>query len=66
MITESVKNLFDFIDFLHKKMPDFLSMQPLIDEVMELHTKRNSLKPDQNFKERIEYNKSSFLLCIMR
>lgn len=57
MITESVKNLFSFIDFLHSNTAYFLSKQNLVDKVMELHTKRNSLKPNQNFKDRIEYNK---------
>ena len=58
MIKDSVKNLFDFIDFLHSKTTYFVSKQNLIDKVMELHTKRNSLKPNQNFKDRIEYNKT--------
>lgn len=57
MITESVKNLFSFIDFLHGKTEYFLSKQNLVENVLELLSKRNSLKPDQNFKDRIEHKK---------
>jgi hypothetical protein len=57
MITEKVQNLFDFINFLHSKTDYFLSKQPLVDKVLALNEKRRSLNPDNNYKDRIEYDK---------
>lgn len=57
MITESVKNLFEFINFLYEKTEHFVEKRPLIESVWELYRKRNLLKPKQNYKDRIEYDK---------
>lgn len=57
MITENVKNLFKFINYLHSKTKYFVDKRPLIESLLELHKKRNLLKPNKNYKDRIEYNK---------
>lgn len=57
MIAETVKNLFDFISFLHSNMAYLLDKQPLINRVMELHASRSSLKPNQNYQDRIKFNR---------
>lgn len=57
MITEDIKCLFAFIDFLHDSTDYLLGKQESIDEVMELHRKRNQVNPSENYKDRIEYNK---------
>ncbi|ROI14619.1 hypothetical protein [Epilithonimonas hominis] len=57
MITENVQNLFDFINFLHSNKDYLLSKQNLIDETNELLQTRKSIKPNDNYKSKIEYDK---------
>lgn len=57
MITENIKNLFSFIDYLHSSIPYLLSKQNLIDETNELLEKRSSIKLNENYKSKIEYEK---------
>ncbi|WP_313100556.1 hypothetical protein [Epilithonimonas sp.] len=57
MITENVKNLFSFIDYLHSKKTYLLSKKGLIDDIDELLQKRNSIRPSENYKSKIEYDK---------
>lgn len=56
-MTENIKNLFDFIDFLHSQKTYLLSKQDLINETNGLLQKRNSIKPRENYKSKIEYDK---------
>ena len=62
MIPKSVKDLFKFINYLHSKTRYFVKKRPLIESVLELHIKRNLLKPNKNYKDRIEYNKLQILI----
>ncbi|ASW72981.1 hypothetical protein IQ37_09790 [Chryseobacterium piperi] len=57
MITENVINLFSFIDFLHSNTAYLLSKQGLIDETNGLLEKRSSIRPSENYKSKIEYDK---------
>ncbi|MEG2078524.1 hypothetical protein [Chryseobacterium sp.] len=57
MITENVKNLFSFIDYLHSNKAYLLSKQDLIDETNGLLQKRSSIRPNDNYKSKIEYDK---------
>ena len=57
MITKKVQDLFDFIDWLHSQTNYLLTKQPLIDEVLQLDIKRNVLKPNANFRDKLEYDK---------
>lgn len=57
MITEKVKNLFAFIDFLHSKTTYFVSKKALFVEVLELRKKQDTFRPNENYKERIEFKK---------
>ncbi|QWT86123.1 hypothetical protein KBP46_22290 [Chryseobacterium sp. PCH239] len=57
MLTENVRNLFKFIDFLHSKIDYLLSKQNLINKTNELLEKRSSIRPSENYKSKIEYDK---------
>jgi len=57
MISEKIKNLFLFIDFLHTNIDNFNQYNTVIDESFELDKKRNSLKPRENYKEKTERDK---------
>ncbi|MCT3777164.1 hypothetical protein HZQ64_09080 [Elizabethkingia anophelis] len=57
MIKENVKNLFEFIDYLHSNITYLLSKQNLINKTNELLEKRNSIRPNENYKSKIEYDK---------
>jgi len=56
MITENVKNLFSFIDYLNSNKAYLLSKEDLIDETNKLFQKRNSIRPNENYKSKIEYD----------
>lgn len=62
-MTTNIKNLFEFIDFLHSQKSYLLSKQNLIDETNELLRKRNSIKPRENYKSKIEYDKIEFQIA---
>lgn len=55
-MTEKIQNLFAFIDYLYTETQYFESKKPLIDRVDDLLTQRNSLKPRQNFKDKIMFD----------
>lgn len=57
MITQAIQNLFEFIGFLHDKKGYLLGKQPLIDKLLELLNERNSLSPNDNYKDRIKHTK---------
>lgn len=57
MITENVKNLFSFIDFLHSNIDFLLSKQPMIDELLEIKEKRDDLSRSNNYKDKLELRK---------
>jgi hypothetical protein len=56
MITEKIKALFNFIEFLHSNIDNFKQYETIINDVYDLKAKRNVLKPQNNFKDKIEYD----------
>lgn len=57
MIPDRIKDLFQFIDFLHSNIEDFNKSNDLIKELSELGQKRSQLKQNESFKDKIEYDK---------
>lgn len=57
MITKTVEDLFNFIDFLYSQKEYLLSKQNIIDEFNDLLDERNYLKPDSNYQAKIAYDK---------
>jgi len=52
-----VKALFKFIEYLHSNIENFNQYNSLIKELESLKEKRNKLKPEQNYKDKLQYNK---------
>lgn len=57
MITDKVKALFAFIDFLDKNKSEYIAkFIPLTIECLELGKQRSSLKPETNYKDKQQYD----------
>lgn len=56
MITERIKALFQFIDFLHSNIENFKQFNNLINDLYLLDKNRNELNPRNNFVEKIKYD----------
>jgi len=63
MLTEKIKVLFQFVDFLHSQIDFLLSKQELIVETNELLEKRWSINPNDNYKTKIEYDAINDKFC---
>src|SRR5690554_3686618 len=57
MITDKVKALFQFIEYLHSNIENFNQYNGLIKELEALKDEKNQLKPEQNYKDKLQYNK---------
>lgn len=57
MITDKVKALFQFIEYLHSNIENFNQYNGLIKELESLNKVRSNLKPEQNYKDKLQYNK---------
>ncbi|MGX1024750.1 hypothetical protein [Psychroflexus sp. MBR-150] len=57
MITDKIKALFQFIEYLHSNIENFNQYNDLIKELEQLDKERNQLKPEQNYKDKLQYNK---------
>jgi hypothetical protein len=57
MITPKIKTLFQFIDYLHSNIENFNQYNDLIKELESLNKVRSNLKPEQNYKDKLQYNK---------
>lgn len=56
MIPERIQAIFDFIDFLDANKQEYMETYiPLCEEISELGNKRSQLKPDKNYKDKLEY-----------
>lgn len=62
MITKPVQNLFDFIDWLHSKIDYFLSQQHLVNEFDRLSAEMALLKPNTNYKDKLEKDRLRIVL----
>ncbi|WP_250255692.1 hypothetical protein [Chryseobacterium sp. Marseille-Q3244] len=54
MVTERVKHIFYFIDFLHSNIENFNKQERLLDEIAELRKIYNDLDPKTNFEHKFE------------
>lgn len=57
MITEKIKSLFTFIDFLHSNIENFKQRETLFLEICNLDRERNKLHPQSSFIDKINYDK---------
>lgn len=68
MITERIKHIFYFIDFLHSNIENFNKQERLLDEITELRKIYNDLDPKTNFEHKFEREeiaeKGNKLICI--
>lgn len=56
MITDRIKALFNFIEFLNSNIENFKQYDILINELNSLDDERNKLNPDNNFVDKIKYD----------
>lgn len=52
-----VKTLFNFIEYLHSNIENFNQYDELIEQLVKLKTERNKLKPQDNYKDKLQYDK---------
>lgn len=57
MIPNKIKDLFQFIDYLHSNIENFNQYNDLLKELRELDKKRNQLNKNESFKDKLEYEK---------
>ncbi|QLH31206.1 MAG: hypothetical protein HWD62_01040 [Cyclobacteriaceae bacterium] len=57
MITQKIKALFQFIEYLHSNIENFNHYNGLIMELETLNNKRNELEPGRNYKDKLQYDK---------
>lgn len=57
MITDRIKALFSFIDFLHSNIDNFKQFDCTIDELYLLNKERNKLEYKNNYKDKTQYDK---------
>lgn len=56
MITDRIKALFRFIEYLHININNFTQFEPAIIELDVLRKERNKLKPNSKFTDRVKEN----------
>ena len=56
MITDKIKALFQFIEYLHSNIDNFNQYNGLIKELDQLNEERNQLKPRNNYKDKQQYD----------
>ena len=56
MITDKIKALFNFIEFLHSNIDNFKQYDSLINELYSLDIERNNVKPLNNFADKLKYD----------
>lgn len=57
MITTKIKALFTFIEYLHSNIENFNQHNDLIKELEALADERRDLRPESNYKDRLQYDK---------
>lgn len=57
MITPKIKALFQFIEYLNSNIENFNQYNDLINDLEALKDVKNQLKPEQNYKDKLQYNK---------
>lgn len=61
-VGEGISSLFNFIDFLHSNIEFYQTKKDLLKEMEALFQHRVTLKPNNNYKDKIEYSKVQKLL----
>lgn len=56
MITDKIKALFQFIEFLHSNIGNFNQYNYLINELEDLYKKRDELNPRNNYRDKLRYD----------
>lgn len=56
MITDKIKALFNFIEFLHSNIDNFNKYNKLINELELLVIEKQKLSPENNYKDKLKYN----------
>ena len=56
MITDKIKALFQFIEFLHSNIENFKQFDTVINELYLLDKERHKLNPRKNFKDKLKYD----------
>lgn len=56
MITEKIKALFSFIDFLHSNIGRFQKYNDLIKDLELLKVEKNKLNPESNYKDKLRFD----------
>lgn len=57
MISDKIKALFQFIEYLYSNIENLNHYNDLIEELEALDNERQKLKPHSNYKDKIQYNK---------
>jgi len=57
MITDKIKALFQFIEYLHSNIENFKQYDEVINELHLLNKERNELNPQKNFTDKLKYDK---------
>jgi len=55
MITDKIKALFQFIEFLHSNIENFKQFDTVINELYLLDKERHKLNPRKNFKDKLKF-----------
>ena len=58
MITPKIKSLFQFIEYLNSNIENFNQHNDLIKELEQLHNERNQLKPQNNYRDKQQFDKA--------
>jgi hypothetical protein len=56
MITDKIKALFQFVEFLHSNIDNFKQYDEVINELHLLIKKKNELSPRKNFKDKLKFD----------
>lgn len=56
MISENIKNLFQFIEYLNSNIDNFKQFDELLGHLRRLDNERNYLKPENNFADKLKYD----------
>lgn len=62
MITDKIKTLFSFIEFLHSNIEKFKQYDEVINELYLLDNERKKLKPRKNFTDKLKYDEIQYEL----
>lgn len=56
MISDKIKALFQFIEFLHSNTKNFKQYDEVIDQLYALNSERSKVNPRNNFSEKLKYD----------